>query len=173
MNPLVRVLRSIRSTIADANWKNKFNERRMRTLLTPLGFMEIPQNGRLNLGGGVFAPIEFHDDGKVRIGDQVFHKTTNFGMELENNFVITRAGELVTISKGKIPQHYLTYEEGGWQQWGYKHPSLRDALVTEFHANRELGARTVYGVFIFSLMALFGFFVLAFVCAYFGFDRPQ
>ena len=168
MNPLVRVLRFILSPIADSKWKHKFNERRMRTCLTPLGFMDMPPDGRLNLGGGVFAPIEFHDDGKVRIGDHIFHKTTNFGMELDSNWVITRTGELVTITKDKVPQHFLTFEEGGWQQWGYKHPSLRDALVVEFHANRELGARAVYAVFIFSLMAFFGLFVLTFLFSYFG-----
>lgn len=169
MNLLTRMLDSVLLLVADSQWRHKFYERRLLTCLTPLGFINMPPDGRLSLGGGVFAPIEFHDDGRIRIGDHIFQKGTSFGMELDGNVIITRAGELVTISKNKIPCHHLTYEEGGWQQWGHKHPSFRDALVAEFHANRELGARTVFGVFIFSVMALVGLYVLLFLLAYFGF----
>ena len=148
------LLRFMLSPFADPNWQNKIDQRRMLACLTPLGFIDMPLNGRFSVGGNHLTPIEFHDDGKVRVGDHIFPQGTDFDISLDNNVAISREGELLSISQDDNPRHLYTYQQGGWRMWGYKQPGLYDALVSEFYLTRELGARTLSRTFFLVVFAV-------------------
>jgi hypothetical protein len=173
MNALFRVLRFILSPIADSNWFMKIDQRCFHSCLTPVDFLPMPAEGPLTLGGDLFAPIQFHPDGAVRVADKLYPRGMNFDEPIGNKARMSRAGELVLILQNDMPPSALTYEQGAWLQWRYAPPTLSQALHAEYRLNRELGARTVYAVFIASSVAFFGLFVVTFLYSYFGFDRPQ
>ncbi len=161
MPTLSSTLQSVLSPFADKEWENKINERRRLACLTPLGFIDMPLDGRFHIAGNQLAPIELHDNGKVRVGDHIFDQGTDFDIGLDNNAAICREGEALSIYDGEDLQHLYMYQEGGWRMWGYKEPGLRDAIVSEFLLTRELGARTLTKTFLLAVFAVVGICALA------------
>lgn len=161
MSSLNSTLHSILSPFADKEWENKINQRRLLACLTPLGFIDMPLNGRFHVAGDQLAPIELRDDGKIRVGDHIFDQGTDFDIPLDNNVAICREGELLSITQDENPRHLYTYQEGGWRMWGYKQPGFRDAIVSEFLLTRELGARTLTKTFLLVVFAVVAVCALA------------
>lgn len=166
------LLRTLLWPIADPRWQSKIDQRCYAARLTPVAFLEMPEDNRpLVVGGHLLAPVELWADGSVRVQDKVFPLGTNFEIRLGKKEEVYREGELLFILEDNTPLFILTHEKGGWRQWRLQHPTFLQALMSDTHRVREFGARFTMSTIFLLLLAPFLIFVLDLVFNFTGLLR--